>query len=78
VYGFISGNEKGSKPFIIANKDSVANRKMMGWEELKEETKLWFKETIPSGQTYTYNYSYTQASYSAAATNHVWSLSPTL
>ncbi len=78
VYGFISGNAQESKPFIIANKDSVANRKMMGWKALKEETKCWFKETIPSGQTYTYNYSYMQGSYGATATNHAWSLSPTL
>lgn len=72
VYGFMSGNQHTSKPFIISN------GKMKGWSVLRENTVRWFKETIPSGQTYTYNYSYMQASYGAPATNHAWSLSPSL
>jgi len=72
VYGFISGNINDSNPFIIAN------GKMKGWHNLKEETIRWFKETIPSGKTYTYSYSYMPASYGSTATNHAWSLFPEL
>lgn len=72
IYGFISGNEKNSNPVI------KTNNLIRGWSDLKEKTRRWFSETIPRKTTYTYKYTYMQASYGSSATNHAWSLSSTL
>lgn len=71
LYGFISGNSKGSNPVISAD------GKIKGWQSLGAQTRRWFNENIPTGVS-TYKFTYMQASYGAAATNHAWSLSSTL
>lgn len=72
VYGFISGNSAQSYPVIKTDSDIKA------WLALTDKTKRWFQETIPANTTYTYKFSYMQASYGAPATMHAWSLSSTL
>ena len=72
VYGFISGNPSQCYPVIKTDSD------IKDWSALTDKTKRWFQETIPANTTYTYKFSYMQASYGAPATMHAWSLSSTL
>lgn len=72
IYGFISGNSGNSNPVI------KTDNYISGWSDLKETTVRWFQETIPANTTYTYKYTYMQASYGCPSTQHAWSLSSEL